>query len=145
MKRFLRIFVLLPAALLSCGSEAEIASAAKTVDGYYAVMRANRPAEGFRYFTADFIAQNPPESWAETAESIRTFMGNLVSWKLITEKSHYYTSTKGNEDTVVLIYMARYEKHYSHEFFTLVKDPKTGEYRICGMNITAKEVSEKEK
>ena len=136
---------LLPALLLCCGSDAEIDSAAKTIDGYYTALKENRTDDASRFFSPDFAAKNPAESWNETVSGIQSFMGKLLTWTRIPEKSHYYTSTRGNEDTVVLIHTTRYEKHYSRELFTLVKDPKTGEYRICGMDITAKEVSEKEK
>lgn len=143
MKRLCLMSLLSAALLLSCGSDAEIAGAAKTIDSYYIALKESRPDDASRFFTADFAAQNPPESWNETITGIHTVMGNLLGWNRIPEKSHYYTSTAGNEDTVVLIYTTRYERHYARELFTLVKDPKTGEYRICGIDITAKDMEKK--
>ena len=140
--KLIRLLPLFMAVFLqNCGSDAEIGSASKTIDRYYTAMKESRPDDAARFFTADFAARNPPESWNETVSGIQSVMGNLLGWNRIPEKSHYYTSTAGNEDTVVLIYTTRYEKHFSRELFTLVKDRKTGEYRICGMDITAKGIS----
>ena len=143
MKRIRFMPFLLPVFFLCCGSDAEIAGAAKTIDNYYTALKARRPDDASRFFTADFSEKNPPESWNETVTGIHSLMGNLIGWNRIPEKSHYYTSTAGNDDTVVLIYTTRYERHYSRELFTLVKDPKTGEYRICGIDITAKDMGKK--
>ena len=141
--KLLRLMSLLPALLLCCGSDAEITGAAKTIDSYYTALKESRPDDAYRFFTADFAEKNPPESWNEAVTGIHSVMGRLLGWNRIPEKSHYYTSTAGNDDTVVLIYTTRYERHYSRELFTLVKDPKTGEYRICGIDITAKDMGKK--
>ena len=142
MKPLCMIAVLAPLFFLSCGSAGEISDASRVVDEYYTTIRENRPSEATRYFTADFSRKNPPESWAETTAEIRSVMGGLTDWTKQKGKAHYYTATTGNEETVVLIYTARYERHFARELFTLVKDRKTGEYRICGMDITAKGMPE---
>lgn len=143
MKRIRFMTILLPVLFLCCGSDAEIAGAAKTIDNYYTALKESRPDDASRFFTADFSEKNPPESWNETVTGIHSLMGNLIGWNRIPEKSRYYTSTAGNEDTVVLIYTTRYERHFSRELFTLVKDSKSGEYRICGIDITAKDMEKK--
>jgi hypothetical protein len=137
--------VLAPLVFLSCGSTGEIAGASRVIDEYYTAIRENRPAEAAHYFSEDFSRKNPPESWAETTNEIRSEMGGLTDWTKQKGKAHYYPSTVGNEETVVLIYTTRYERHYARELFTLVKDRQTGKYRICGMDITAKGMPEGKK
>ena len=130
--------------LCSCGDDREIARAAKVMDSYYGAIRAQRAGDAMPLFTPDFAQKNPPESWNETVNGIAAQMGPIVEWKRSSENSHYYPNTRGNEETVEMIYHVRYAKHNSREFFTLVKDPASGQYRICGIDITGLEMDKKE-
>ncbi|MGL4369409.1 MAG: hypothetical protein ACRCUT_07035 [Spirochaetota bacterium] len=133
---FFCIFFLM---LCSCGGEREIHSAAEVMDSYYGSLRADRAEDAVSLFTEDFAQKNPRESWLETVGGITAKMGPLVEWKRSTANSHYYTNISGDAETVLVIYSVRYAKHSSREVFTLVKDPLTGKYRICGIDITREE------
>jgi hypothetical protein len=145
MKRFIPVFALSFSLLLSCAQSQEIRNASRVIDSYYQTLKENRAANASQYFSPDFQAKNPPELWIATASEIIAEMGPIVRWERLSEKSHYYTKTRESQEIVVLIYTTHYEKHYSRELFTLAKDPDTGEYRICGMDITEKGIKKEKK
>jgi len=123
-----------------CGRDDEIMHASKIMDSYYSSIRSGKIEDTIPLLTDDFIQKNPKENWVETQNGILSLMGPLVEWKRSTENSHYYPDTGQNQETVVIIYHVQYAHHRSRELFTLVKDPRSGEYRICGVDITAKDM-----